>query len=213
GREKASTPPSNAPTPEPEPRRADTGAPAPLVVPSQPPSVVPVGVEAPGLRVVYALVVVAALLVAAILALVAMHLRYRESKRGVKSEAPASLPMAYLFDLNGVTDCERHELGALTIVGRMPAIERNHIVINRPTIGRVHAVIEHKRHGFWLIDQNSKNGTYVNGHVVTTPTCLTHGDQVHFHEFPFEFSLAGTILADATLVSPGLKRPRVLGGQ
>ncbi|MGH8655134.1 MAG: VWA domain-containing protein, partial [Gammaproteobacteria bacterium] len=42
GREKASTPPSNAPTPEPEPRRADTGAPAPLVVPSQPPSVVPV---------------------------------------------------------------------------------------------------------------------------------------------------------------------------
>ncbi len=210
GSDKAS--PSNAPRPEPEPR-ADTGAPAPFVVPSQPPSAVPVGLGAPGVRVVYALVVVAALLVAAILALIAIHLRYRESNRGTKSEARAPLPMAYLFDLNGVTDRKRHELGALTIVGRMPAIERNNIVINRPTIGRVHAVIEHKGHGFWLIDQNSKNGTYVNGHVVTTtPTCLTHGDQVHFHEFPFEFSLAGTILADATVVSPGLKRPRVLGG-
>lgn len=199
GSEKASTPPNKAPTPEPEPR-ADTGAPAPLVAPSQPRSAVPVGLGALEVRVVYALVVVAALLVAAILALIAMHLWYRESKRGAKSDAHAPLPMAYLFDLNGVTGRERFELGELTIVGRVPAIEGNHIVINRPTIGGVHAVIEHRRQGFWLIDQNSKNGTYVNGHVVTTPTCLTHGDQVHFDEFPFEFSLAGMNLADATLV-------------
>ncbi|MGH8487432.1 MAG: FHA domain-containing protein [Gammaproteobacteria bacterium] len=197
GSEKASTPPNNAPTPKP---KAETAAPTPLVAPSQPRSAVPIGPGAPEVRVVYALVIVAALLVAAILALVAMHLWYRQSKGAAKSEVHAPLPMAYFFDLNGVTGRERFELGALTIVGRVPAVEGNHIVINRPTIGRVHAVIEHRRQGFWLVDQNSKNGTYINGHVVTTPTCLTHGDQVHFDEFPFEFSLAGMILADATLV-------------
>ncbi|MGH8616045.1 MAG: FHA domain-containing protein [Gammaproteobacteria bacterium] len=199
GREKTSTSANNAPTPEPE-LRADTGAPAPLVAPSQAPSALPVGLGAPGVSVVYALIFVAALLVAAILALVAMHLWYRESKRRAKSDAHTPLPLANLFDLNGVTGRERHELGALTIVGRAPATECNHIVINRPTIGRVHAVIERKHHRFWLIDQNSKNRTYVNGHVVTTPTCLSHGDQIHFHEFPFEFSLAGMVLADVTLV-------------
>lgn len=192
--EKASTPPGHAaPRREAKPR-ADTNATTPLVVPSQPPS----GVRAQEDPLPYRFVVVAALLMAAILALVAVLLRYRERKPRA-SDAHAPMPMAYLFDLDGVTGRERHQLGAVTVIGRVPTAERN-IVINRPAIGRVHAVIERKHHGFWLIDQNSKNGTYVNGHVVTRPTCLTHGDQVHFHEFPFEFSLAGMILADATLV-------------
>ncbi|MGH8580895.1 MAG: FHA domain-containing protein [Gammaproteobacteria bacterium] len=195
GAKKASTLPGNAPSRKPEPR-ADTRVTVPLVVPPQAPS----GAGAQKDPITYRFVVVAALLMAGILALVAVLLWYRERKPRTKPEAHAPMPMAYLFDLNGVTGRERHELGAVTVIGRVPTAEHN-IVINQPAIGRVHAVIERKHHGFWLIDQNSKNGTYVNGHGVTRPTCLTHGDQVHFHEFPFEFALAGMILADATVVT------------
>ncbi|MGH8654584.1 MAG: FHA domain-containing protein [Gammaproteobacteria bacterium] len=192
GAKKASTLPGNAPSRKPEPR-AETGATAPLVVSPQPPS----GAGAQEAPITYAFVVIAALIVAAVLALVAVLLWYRERK-----PRHVPMPMAYLFDLEGATGRERHELGAVTVIGRVPTAEHN-IVINRPAIGRVHAVIERKHHGFWLIDQNSKNGTYVNGHVITGPTCLTHGDQVRFHELPFEFALAGMILADATVVVGG----------
>ena len=99
-----------------------------------------------------------------------------------------------------MTGRERHELGAITLIGRVPPSERiNHIVIDRPSIGRRHAVIEREHHGFWLVDQNSKNGTSVNGYTVIRPVCLTHGDRVQFHDFAFEFSLAGMALADATV--------------
>ena len=207
--EKASTPPSNAPTPEPEPR-ADTGAPAPLVVPSQPPSAVPIEPGAPGIPIMYGLVVIAALLMGGMLALVAVLVwkKPRVKPAGHETRAHPALPDAFLLDLSGVTGRKRHQLGTVTVVGRnylviderVPASERNHIVIDRPTIGRVHAVVEYKHRSFWLVDQNSKNGTYVNGNRVNGSVCLTHGDQIQFHDFAFEFALAGMSLADATVV-------------
>ncbi|MGH8654652.1 MAG: FHA domain-containing protein [Gammaproteobacteria bacterium] len=157
-------------------------------------------------------VVIAVLLMGAILALVAVLVwnKPRVKAAGHETRANPALPDAFLLDLSGVTGRKRYQLGTVTVVGRnylvidelerVPASERNHIVIDRPTIGRVHAVVEHKHRGFWLVDQNSKNGTYVNGNRVNGPVCLTHGDQIQFHDFAFEFALAGMNLADATLV-------------
>ena len=132
--------------------------------------------------------------------LVGVFLWTRKPKPALGSPPEVQLPEAFLYDLSGVTGRERHELGAITLIGRVPPSERiNHIVINRPSIGRRHAVIEREHHGFWLVDQNSKNGTSVNGYTVIRPVCLTHGDRVQFHDFAFEFSLAGMALADATV--------------
>ncbi|MDQ3563483.1 MAG: VWA domain-containing protein [Pseudomonadota bacterium] len=144
--------------------------------------------------------IVALVLVGGILVLIGVLLRTRKSKPALKSPPEAQLPQAFLYDLSGVTGCERHELGAITLIGRVPPSERvTHIVINRPSIGRRHAVIEREHHGFWLVDQNSKNCTSLNGYTVIRPVCLTHGDRVQFHDFAFEFSLAGMALADATV--------------
>ncbi len=135
-----------------------------------------------------------------ILLLIGIVLWARKPKLALKSPPEAQLPQAFLYDLSGVTGRERHELGAITVIGRVPPSERvNHIVINRPSIGRRHVVIEREHHGFWLIDQNSKNGTSLNGYAVIRPVCLTHGDRIQFHDLPFEFSLAGMALADATV--------------
>ncbi|MGH6636345.1 MAG: FHA domain-containing protein [Gammaproteobacteria bacterium] len=177
-----------------------------------PSSAVPIEPGAPGIPIMYGLVVIAVLLMGGMLALVAVLVwnKSRVKPAGHDTRAHPPLPAAFLLDLSGVTGRKRHQLGTVTVVGRnylvidqlerVPASERNHIVIDRPTIGRVHAVVEHKHRGFWLVDQNSKNGTYVNGNRVNGPVCLTHGDQIQFHDFAFEFALAGMNLADATVV-------------
>jgi len=135
-----------------------------------------------------------------ILVLIGVFLWTRKPKPALRSPPEAQMPKAFLYDLSGVTGREGHELGAITLIGRVPPSESiNHIVINRPSIGRRHAVIEREHHGFWLVDQNSKNGTSLNGYTVIRPVCLTHGDRVQFHDFAFAFSLAGMALADATV--------------
>lgn len=155
--------------------------------------------------VVYAFGIAVLVLAAGTLVLIAGLLRTRKLEPALSSPPEAQLPQAFLYDLSGVTGRERHELGAITLIGRVPPSERiNHIVINRPSIGRRHAVIERKHHGFWLVDQNSKNGTSLNGYTVIHPVCLTHGDRVQFHDFAFDFSLAGMALADATVAARDL---------
>jgi hypothetical protein len=162
------------------------------------PSVVPAKQGAEADRVAFS--IAALVLAGGILVLIGVRLRTRKPKPALSSPPEVQLPEAFLYDLSAVTGRERHELGAITLIGRVPPSERiNHIVINRPSIGRRHAVIEREHHGFWLVDQNSKNGTSVNGYTVIRPVCLTHGDRVQFHDFAFEFCLAGMALADATV--------------
>ena len=179
-----------------------TTATAPAVDALEPPllpSIVPAkrGAEADPV----AFSIAALVLAGGILVLVGVFLWTRKPKSALGSPPEVQLPEAFLYDLSAVTGRERHELGAITLIGRVPPSERiNHIVINRPSIGRRHAVIEREHHGFWLVDQNSKNGTSVNGYTVTRPVCLAHGDRLQFHDFAFEFSLAGMALADATVV-------------
>ena len=62
-------------------------------------------------------------------------------------------------------------------------------------------------HGAWfLADLSSKNGTFLNGKRVSTPTAVKQGDVIRFGESGPEYSVA-TIAADleATLAEhPGL---------
>lgn len=124
-----------------------------------------------------------------------------------RSLTPGDIPFseAVLYDLKGITGRQRYELTSpITTIGRFPSpVEKqgNQIVITEPTIGRIHAAIERKHSGFWLVDQNSKNGTFVNDYRVVGPISLTHGDRVRFHNIEFEFTLTGFSLADKTIVA------------
>jgi hypothetical protein len=130
------------------------------------------------------------------------------------------MPQAFLQDMSGVTGRPRHELdNAVTVIGRLaphPDDPFGHLVIDQPTIGRRHAVIERRQHGFWISDQHSKNGTFVNDQRVTDEISLAHGDKLRFHEYDFEFFLAGWGLVDETVSVSDLrlvsnKRPEAQG--
>jgi uncharacterized RDD family membrane protein YckC/pSer/pThr/pTyr-binding forkhead associated (FHA) protein len=54
----------------------------------------------------------------------------------------------------------------------------NKVVIADPSVSRAHAWIEKRADGYYLIDKNSSNGTYVNGKKVTQQK-LNHNDKVN----------------------------------
>src|SRR5689334_8455276 len=60
------------------------------------------------------------------------------------------------------------------------------LVLPFDAISRHHALLTKKNGRFVVIDQNSTNGTFVNGHKINTQV-LNNGDQVAFGGYSFEF--------------------------
>jgi hypothetical protein len=107
-----------------------------------------------------------------------------------RAPAPAprdSGPQAVLYD-----NLERYELGDRPVViGRAGGTDptRHYIVVPEKTVGRWHATIERRGQTFWVRDEGSVNGTFVNGERVVGERPLKHRDQVRFHTHQFEFEI------------------------
>ncbi|MSR15596.1 MAG: FHA domain-containing protein [Gammaproteobacteria bacterium] len=99
---------------------------------------------------------------------------------------------AFLIDLHGLTgDPARRITDKPVMVGRTAGTDPEYLdyfVVNKATVGRRHAIIKFKDNSFWVIDQGSVNGTYVNNEKVMGERQLRHGDRIKFHKFEFEFS-------------------------
>jgi FOG: FHA domain len=110
-----------------------------------------------------------------------------------KTVADVEAPEAYLNDLNGYTSQPAWKLGSSpAMLGRVAGTDSeslNYIVIPQTTIGRRHALIEYKDFSFWIIDQGSINGTFVNNQIITGETRLKHGDKIRLHKYEFEFAM------------------------
>jgi len=130
-------------------------------------------------------------------------------RKSVPRETPAEqIPKAYLNDLDGISEQQSYELGdKLTIVGRLKGSDSesvNYVVIPEATIGRVHSMIEYKDHSFWVIDQGSLNGTFVNNKRIGAETRLKHGDRLRFHKHEFEFLVLDMFETDRTMMGETL---------
>ncbi len=168
-----------------------------------------------------ALLVIIALLLLALVAGVVWFIRRRGGGGAVAlgdGAREASIPEAFIKDLQGVADEPAVQIGAKPLmIGRVVGSNPEHVdyfVINKGTVGRQHAIIQYRDFGFWLSDQGSVNGTFLNGERIEGERQLKHGDRIRFHKFEFEFSMpsmadAGhTVFADpndpnATMVDDG----------
>lgn len=100
------------------------------------------------------------------------------------------LPEASLRDVSGVTEQGIFKISKkVTKIGRKDRI--NHIAIDQETISRQHAIIEYKNYSFWIIDQDSSNGTFLNGKQIVDEVQLNHGDTISFDVYEFEFVMPG----------------------
>ena len=174
------------------PPAADTG-----------PSAPPAGGATDDPSLLLSLAVGGTALLLALAALVIVMLRRRGDRP--TSAADPLMPKAFLNDIGGATEHKSYELGTRPIiVGRLrsPDIEAaDYVVIDESTVGRRHALIEYKEHSFWVSDQNSLNGTFVNDTRIDAPTRLKHGDRIRFHKHEFEFLVLDMFETDRTMMS------------
>jgi hypothetical protein len=68
-------------------------------------------------------------------------------------------------------------LPGVHIVGRSPDLD---VVLDDDSISRRHACFENGEHGLILEDLQSSNGTFLHGKRMTSPQCLSLGDEVRF---------------------------------
>lgn len=120
-------------------------------------------------------------------------------------------PSAVLYDVYDPSDIKRFELGGKpTVIGRVsgsdPAMD--YIVVDERTVGRWHATIERRGQSFWIRDEGSVNGTFVNDQRVTSEHPLKHGDLVRVHRHEFEFVIPELFDSDRTMISNDMKAKR-----
>lgn len=67
------------------------------------------------------------------------------------------------------------ELGAVNVLGRRPDSD---VPLNDSFMSGEHALLEWRGDSWWLEDQRSTNGTFVNDIEVRDPTPVTYGDLI-----------------------------------
>jgi phosphoserine phosphatase RsbU/P len=93
--------------------------------------------------------------------------------------------MAILHALQGMDPGQSLSLDSpATVLGRHPTCD---IVLESPSVSRQHARITNIDGKFYIEDLHSRNGTYVNGHLLTARQLLEENDQLGICELAFVF--------------------------
>jgi hypothetical protein len=100
---------------------------------------------------------------------------------------------AILRDLAGFTALKEYDItDKKTYIGRLPreVTERSTVVVIRDgTVGREHATIIERDGAYWLEDNGTVNGTYLNNQKLNAEARLHNGDKIRFARFEFEIDL------------------------
>jgi hypothetical protein len=110
----------------------------------------------------------------------------------VQLKNPTALATAFLEQMSGPEKGRQFDLHAARLtLGRSG---ENDVVLDVEGVSRVHALLVHSEEGWFIRDNNSKNGIFVNGEKVKE-SWLETGDMVQLGTFIFRFK------ADAVLGS------------
>ena len=204
----------NTPAPEPEPviqeevvQQVIVEQPVVVAEPTPPPApvIIEVPVQAMGEEERLRSIIMIGAAIVLILTLLGILILLLRRNKELKAIGEPVAQDAYINDLQGKTDKETHKLTTKpTMFGRVAGKDTEHldyIVVNESTIGRRHALIEFKDYSYWIIDQGSINGTFVNGQSVTSEVRLKHGDRIRLHKCDFEFILPEMEDSGMTVVS------------
>lgn len=106
-------------------------------------------------------------------------------------DSSADLPgeeLAQLIGIQGADKGRRHSLsGDEALIGRS---SRCTIVLAEPSVSRQHGRIEKRSDGFYVVDLDSGNGTFINGQRVSEERIYS-GDEITFGNGTFQFVETG----------------------
>lgn len=84
-------------------------------------------------------------------------------------------PPLTLTNLEGAPGHSQHYTQPVIILGRDPECD---FPLDDQTVSSHHARLSYHQQQWWLEDQASTNGTFLNGEAVTAPVVITHGDEL-----------------------------------
>ena len=133
------------------------------------------------------LIIISSITVLAVIILVVFFFIRR--KRSASYDLDFEIPETYLVDVNSITNKASFRIQKkVTRIGR---IESNDICIpdENNYISSFHATIEYKENTFFLEDQDSVNGTFLNGKKLEKKERLPlkGGDEIKFDKYLFKF--------------------------
>jgi serine phosphatase RsbU (regulator of sigma subunit) len=108
--------------------------------------------------------------------------------------------MAFLTIADAGSDAERFSLDSEnTIFGRHPDCD---VVVDVGAVSRHHAQIQRRGDEHWLEDLKSRNGTFLNGQLVSGQQKLQAGDRIRICDVEFEYrdgeNLSNPLASDST---------------
>ena len=139
------------------------------------------------------LMVIVSIVVLGVIALAVIVIRGKKSGgaagAGAGTISPSSrsvkLPKAQLKDIREVSGKTEYLIKSDSFnIGRAAD---NDVVIDKSTVSTRQATITHHDNAFYLVDQRSTNGTFVNGEKLTGELKLKHGDRIGFDQYEFVF--------------------------
>lgn len=91
--------------------------------------------------------------------------------------------------------------GALTL-GRGPEAG---LMFDNPTVSKSHATVGWAQGRFWVNDQGSTNGTFVNARKVAALQTLSDGDTLTLGDVELVFVTSGVLYLQLSSLAPGLR--------
>ena len=156
---------------------------------------------------------VMAMLVFAVCAVLTV-ITFRQFSRHQDNFREDGLPMepeAILIDTANVTGISRYTIAEKPVmIGRVEASDNeiyDSIVVPDVTVGRRHAVIEFDQDAFWIQDQGSVNGCFVNGQRIEDRHRLRDGDYIKVHKFTFQFVERFVVGVERISIDPDTNEP------
>ena len=126
--------------------------------------------------------------------------------RGVMARgAEPTGPRGVLIDVSNPGGAKRYPvLHRPLVIGRKAGSDpgQDYVVVPDQTVGRWHATILRRGQAFLVRDEQSTNGTFVNGERISGEHVLKHGDMVRAHSHTFEFQIPDLANSANTVMTP-----------